>query len=184
MESINVHLQKIEELILQIEDVLEGSRPVAFSSKVQVDKNRLYDVIDELKPHLDDIVRDLPDEIVKARRIVADKDKILEDATSKASLMLRQTEADMDRRVSEHEIAKKAAVQADIIVEDARKFAKELRINAYEYADELLRKAEETVRAAQGSFNQSLREIEASFSETIDTIFENRQQLRDGDRKH
>lgn len=183
MESITAHLAKIEDLILRIEDLLEASRPVAFSSKVSVDKNKIYDIIDELKPYLDDIMRDLPDEIVKAKRVVADSEKILEDARSKSNMMIRSAEADIERRVSDHEIAKKAADQADALVEDARKFAKELRVNAFEYADELLQKTEDLIKEAQTSFNKSLRMIESSFSETVDMIFENRQELRGEDKR-
>lgn len=182
MESISAHLAKIEDLILRIEDLLEGSRPAAFSGKVSVDKNKIYDIIDELKPYLDDIMRDLPDEIVKAKRVVADSEKIIDDARGKASMILRSAEAEVEKLVSEHEVTKVANQQADAIVEDARKFAKELRLNAVEYADEILMKTEETVREAQGIFNKSLRMIETSFGDTVDLIFENRQELRGTDK--
>ena len=184
MESITAHLQKIEDLILRIEDLLEASRPVAFSGgKVTVDKNKVYDLIDELKPYLEDIMQDLPDEIVKAKRVVADSEKIIEDAKSKASMILRSAEQEMEKLTSEHDISKKAAAQADAIVEDARKFAKELRQNAYEYADELLSKLEDCIKGAQASFVKSQRMVEESFANTADMIYENRQELRGSDRK-
>ena len=176
MESITAHLQKIE-------DLLEASRPVAFSSKVSVDKNKVYDLIDELKPYLDDIMRDLPDEIVKAKRVVADSEKIIDDAKSRANMLLRSAEAEMEKLVSEHDISKKAAAQADAIVEDARKFAKELRVNAYEYADEILQKTEDSIKEAHSLFNKGQRMVEESFSKTADLLFENRQELRGGERK-
>ncbi|MCL2702259.1 MAG: hypothetical protein FWE91_01455 [Defluviitaleaceae bacterium] len=183
MESITAHLAKIEDLILRIEDLLEGSRPVAFSNKVSVDKGKVYDLIDELKPYLEDIMNDLPDEIVKAKRVVADSEKILDDARSKSDLMQRTAKTDIEKRISEHEISKKAAIQADAIVEDARKFAKELRGNALEYADEMLQKVEDTMKEAMSNFTKSVRAAEAAFSDTADLIFENRQELRGTERK-
>jgi vacuolar-type H+-ATPase subunit H len=183
MESITAHLAKIEDLILRIEDLLEGARPTAFSTKVSVDKNKVYELIDELKPYLDDIMQDLPDEIVKAKRVVADSEKILGDAKSKALMILRSNEAEAEKLISEHEITKLAAAQAEQIIEDARKFAKELRLNAVEYADEILVKTEETVRDAQNAFAKSWRDIEKTFTDTVDLIFENRQELRGSDRQ-
>lgn len=182
MESVNVHLAKIDELILRIEDVLEASKSTAFNnSRVTVDKNKIYDIIDEIKPYLDDIARDLPEEIAKAKRIVADREKILEDASSKAALMIRTTQDDIGRQISEHEISKKAEIRAEALTEDARKYAKELRINAHAYVDDLLQKVEEQIRGAQSSFSKSVQAIDANLNETLDVIFDNRQELRGED---
>ena len=180
MDSITSHLQRIEECILRIEDVLEAARAVAFSNsnKVSVDRGKIYELIDELKPYLDEIQHALPDEIFKAKRIVADADKLIEDAKSKANLMLRSAENEREKMIADHEIQKKAEVQADAIVEDARKFAKELRGNALEYADEMLFKVETTIKETIANFAKSVRAAEASFNETADLIYDNRQELR------
>lgn len=179
MEAISVHLAKIEELIGKIEDVLEGSRPVPFSSgKVSVDKHLIYDIIDDLRPFIEDINRDLPNEIIQAKRVISDSNKIIDDSRSKASMVLRNADAEITKLTSEHEITKHATAQAEKIVEEGRKSARELRVNAIEYADEILAKAEETIRASLNIFAKNARETEDSFSETIDLIYENRQELR------
>jgi cell division septum initiation protein DivIVA len=184
MESITSHLQKIEECILRIEDLLEAARPVAFSTgtKVSVDRNKVYELIDELKPYLDEIAHDLPDEIVKAKRVVADAEKIKDDASSKANMILRSAESERDKMVAEHEILKRAESQADAIVEDARKFAKELRGNALEYADETLYKVEVAIQNSIAGFSKSVRAAETSLNETADLIHDNRQELRNGEK--
>lgn len=178
MEAISVHLAKIEELIGKIEDILEGAKPVPFSGKVAVDKHVVYDIIDDLRPYIDDINKDLPNEIIQAKRVISDSEKIINDARNKANMVLRNADAEIAKLTSEHEITKHANAQAEKIVEDGKKSARELRLNAIEYADEILAKAEDTVRTSLNIFAKSAREVEDTFGETIDLIYENRQELR------
>jgi hypothetical protein len=111
MESISVYLQKIEDLISKIEDIVEASRAVPFSTKVSVDKNAVYDVIDDIRPILDDMSRDLPNEIMQAKRIISDSEKMVNDARVKANQLLKNAENDVAKLLSEHEISKLAVEQ-------------------------------------------------------------------------
>jgi vacuolar-type H+-ATPase subunit H len=178
MESISVYLQKIEDLMTRIEDIIESSRSVPFSTKVSLDKNAVYDVIDDIRPILDDMSKDLPNEIMQAKRIISDSDKIINDARSKANLMMKNAENDIQKMTSEHEISKMANEQAAQITEEAKKSAREMRVNVMEYADEILSKCESILREALEGFSRKLREVEVHFSDTIDVLYENRQQLR------
>jgi len=178
MESISVYLQKIEDLLSKIEDIIEASRAVPFSTKVSVDKNAVYDVIDDIRPILDDMSRDLPNEIMQAKRIISDSEKITNDARGKANQLLKNAENDVAKLVSEHEISKLAVEQGSQIVEEAKKSARDMRVNVMEYADEILSKSETILRETLDIYSRRMREVENHISETIDTLYENRQELR------
>jgi len=178
MESVSVHLTKIEDLLSRMEDVLEAARAVPFSNKVSIDKHAIYDIIDDLRPVLADVAEDLPNEIVQAKRVISDSDKILNDARNKASMVMKSAESEVQKMTDDHEITKLATAQASQIVEEGKRNARELRLNAMEYADEILAKTEEIIRIASESFIHRSREAESFFNETVDTIYNNRQELR------
>lgn len=164
MESILGYLDKIE-------DILEECRSVPFSGKVSVDKESIYEVIDEIRLNL-------PTEIRQAQRIVADCDKILNDARSKSSTMLRDAEVQVERLIHDNEITKKANEQAAKILEDSKQAIREMHINAREYADEILEKSEKVLRQTMMSIVEQCRETEDFLNESIDVIYSNRQELR------
>jgi len=178
MESVNVQITRIEDLLSQMEDVLEDAKNVPFSSKVSVDKTAIYDIIDALRIVVADVQKDLPNEIVQARRVISDSDKILNDARNKASMVIKSAESEIQKMTDDHEITKLATAQATQIVEEGKRNARELRINAMEYADEILAKTEDIIRDAADSFTRHSREAESFFSDTVDTIYGNRQELR------
>ena len=62
--------------------------------------------------------------------------------------------------VDEHEITKKAYEQAEVIISNAKKNAREIRLGTREYADNILGKVEEIL------------------DETLDIIKMNRQELK------
>jgi len=178
MEAVNVHLTKIEDFLSQMEDVLEAARAVPFSNKVSIDKQAIYDIIDDLRPVLGDLQKDLPNEIMQAKRVIADNDKIINEARNRAGVIIKNAEGEVLKMTDEHEITKHATAQAAQIVEESKRNARELRLNAMEYADEILAKSEDIIREAADSFVRRSREAEAFFNDTVDTIYNNRQELR------
>jgi hypothetical protein len=53
-----------------------------------------------------------------------------------------------------------------------------MRVNVMEYADEILSKSETILRETLDIYSRKMREVENHISETIDTLYENRQELR------
>ena len=178
MESVSVHLTKIENLLSQMEDILEAARALPFSNKVQIDKEAIYDIIDNLRPVIEDMQKDLPNEIVQAKRVITDGDKILNDARNKASMIIKSAESEVVKMTDDHEITKLATAQATQIMEEGKRGARDLRLSAMEYADNILASAEDIVREAADNFVRRSREAESFFNDTVDTIYKNRQELR------
>ncbi len=179
MEPVNVHITRLEELIIKLDDLIDSGKPVPFSpNRVSVERAAVFELIDSIRPIIDDIHRDLPSEIIQAKRVLSDSDKIITDARNKAKNILSSAEDEAEKLISEHNIAKAASEQAAGFVEEAKKSARELRINAIEYADEVLAKTESIIREAMDDFVKTARSTEEYLGEAIDIIYENRQELR------
>jgi len=155
----------------QIEDILDASKGVPFSNKISVEKERIFDVINEIRLNL-------PAELRHAQRIIDDHDKIIAEARSKVDNILKEAEDEAKALTNEHEIFRRANEQATDIIEESKKSAHDMRINAVYYADEILEKTENMVHEAMESVEAHSKNVRGRFVETIDILHENRQTLR------
>ena len=155
----------------QIEDILDAGKSVPFSNKVSLEKERVYDVMREIR-------LSLPKEIRCAQKIIEDHDKIVADARTKAGSILEEAEEDAKILTNEHEIFRRANEQATDIIEESKKNARDLRLNAMDYADELLEKTEGMIRETMENMDNQFKMVNNYLSETIDVLYENRQALR------
>lgn len=178
MENINEHINRINDQLSAMEDLIDASKSAFLSTKLSIDKTAIYDIIDELRIILEDINKDLPNEIKQARRLISESDKILTDSKNKAVMIVKSAEAEAEQLVDEHELVKKASAQAMQMIEEARKSAREFRKNAVEYADETLAKVEDSVRDSMEKFASSALMIDEQFNETINSLYETRKDLR------
>ncbi|MCL2398890.1 MAG: ATPase [Defluviitaleaceae bacterium] len=155
----------------QIEDILDASKSVPFSNKISVEKERVYDVMNEIRLNL-------PNEIRTAQRIIEDHDKIMADARSKAASILKEAEEEAKLLTNDHEIFRRAAEQATETIEETKKNARDMRLNAMDYADEILEKTENMVKEAMENIDEQFKLVNNYFTQTIDVLYENRQSLR------
>ena len=154
-----------------LEDLLENSKSAPFSNKISIDKEQIFDLMSEIRMNL-------PIEMRQAQRIIEDHDKIIAEAKSKAEHIVREGEARAQELADEHEVYKIAVEQAKQLMEETKKSARDMRLSAVDYADEILSKTENAIRESMSSLNQQCRVIEDSFSDTIEVLYSNRQELR------
>ncbi|MDR1664234.1 MAG: hypothetical protein LBR83_04840 [Clostridiales bacterium] len=154
-----------------IEDILDSSKAVPFSNKISVEKERIFDVISEIRLNL-------PNEIRHAQRIIEDHDKIINEAKSRAASLLKEAETEAKTLTNNHEIYRRANDQASEHIEETKKSIREMRLNAMDYADEMLEKSEGMIREVMENMDLQYKYMLDYFSQTINVIYENRQQLR------
>jgi len=158
--------------LAEMEEVLETSKKsMLFSDKISVDKNRLMEIITELRLNL-------PDDIRMAQRLLGDHDRVIEDAQNKAKIIIEDAEDEAKRMVKEDEIYRRATEEAENIINAAKKDARDMRMSSMEYADEMLEKAENKIREIMGNLEGQHKAILDYFAQTTDVLYENRQQLR------
>ena len=105
----------VEELLEMMEETLEAGTIVPFSaSKRMVDVDRMRDIIDEVR-------NNLPDEIRESKKIVNDREQIMQNARIESESIIQQAEERARVLTSEQEIVKRSQQHAAdilIVVED------------------------------------------------------------------
>ncbi|GFI61113.1 putative protein [Clostridiales bacterium] len=158
-------------LLEELEQVVDEGRSSPFSNKVQVDKDEIFEIIDEIKMKL-------PNEIKQSKWVIEERNKILVDAQKEADEMLKEAEVRLGKLVEEHAVTKKAYEQAAEIMDATKKSAKEMRLGAIEYADDVMGIAEQRMREMQDMIEKENDKLVEFFKENINVIFDNRQELR------
>jgi len=169
-------METILDFLDEMDEILDTSRPVPFSNKVSVDRDRLLDIIERIRLNL-------PTEIDKAQKIVYDYERIIGEARNKSTIIVDEARTEAEKRADEHEVYRIATQQAEEIINKSKKEANDIRQNVMEYADEILAKAEATLREVMTSVNQGTRAIDDLFNNTLDIIYDNRQELRGNKRQ-
>lgn len=175
-------MDPIESFLIQIEDILEESKAVPFSGKVAVDKDAIYDIIDEIRLHM-------PDALKEAQKINEDKSKIFKDAEkrsenivasarSEAEDIIRDATAKANRLVSEQDVLRRAHEEAEDLTEEARANARYIQSNAMDYADQILAKTEQAVKVTADNIARHMTTTNNYFEQVLETLYSNRQELR------
>ena len=100
-------------LIDKLDDLIHNARPVPLTDQVRVDREEIYDLLDQMRATI-------PEEIKQARWIV------------------KEARDQQARLISEEEVYKQAERGAEEILEDARDTERQIRLGAEDYADEIL----------------------------------------------
>lgn len=164
-------METVLKLLDEIEEILDTSHGTPFSSKVKVDKEEIYEILSEIRTRL-------PNELKQAKWVIDERNKILVDAQKEADEIIKNAESRIEKLINEDEITKRAYEQAAIINENSKKIAKEMRLGAMEYADEVLSLAEQRVKELMEAMKEESTKTDQFFNQTLGVIYENRQELR------
>ena len=125
-------MSKIEQLIGEIEEFIDGCKLQPFSStKIVVDKAQLEDLLVELRHRT-------PDEIKKYQKILNNKDAIINDAKQQAEAIISAANVQTSEMVNQSEITKRAYARANEIITQATQQANEIVNKAIEDANALI----------------------------------------------
>ena len=173
---------RIEQKIEDIYGFVESCKMQSFSStKVIVPKNDLYDLLDDLR-------RDAPEEIKSYRKMLSQRDAILEDAEKKAADILADAQEQYSALVEEHNIMQEAYQQAEItvananeeaerIIANARKQADEMGSGAIYYTTDMMDMAEKVIAKAYESTLNNSKALETALSGYLEIIRKNKAEL-------
>ncbi len=149
-------MSRIEQLIGEIEEYIDGCKPQAFTNnkKIIVDKDEMEELLVELRLRT-------PDEIKKYQKIISNKEAILSSAQAEADGILGRARAEADQILSE---AKEKAEQA---VADARKLSEEM-LNEHEILQEAYRQADELLEQTGAQANELMEQTSAQANELME----------------
>jgi cell division septum initiation protein DivIVA len=136
---------EINDLIDRLEDVVNGATKVPLTSRVMLDPEEIYALIDALR-------ETIPDEIREAGRIAHQREEILQEAKAWAEAKMREAQAKASQLTSDSTVTKEAEGQANEVIDQAKRVAREIRQNALAWADDLFARVQpELEKLAQES---------------------------------
>ena len=118
-------------LLETLEDIMEKSRNVPFSTKCVVDRDEILEIVKEIRLKL-------PDEIKQAKWIKEERQRILVEAQNEANEIIKEAENRIISMIDEHEITRKAYEKKVEIIETANEMSREIKSGTEEYADGVL----------------------------------------------
>lgn len=122
---------EIFDVIDQLEDLIENSFTLPIFHKTLVNKDDVMELLSDLRLRL-------PEDLKQAKWVKEERARIIAEAHTEATNIIKSTEEQIAQMVNEHEITKKAYDQANEILANAQKNAREIRLGARQYADDLL----------------------------------------------
>ncbi|MCR5530976.1 MAG: ATPase [Lachnospiraceae bacterium] len=175
-------VNRLEQLIDGIFEYLDGCKPIKLQpGKVAVNKEELFEMLDELKQRT-------PDEIRRYQKIIANRDSIIASAEEKAEQIIEESKAKARQLVSEHEIMQQAYARANEMVASASGEAEEMlssanndatqiRTGALSYANDIMTDMEKILNNAYSSARDHFDGLIATLKENYDVVASNRQEL-------
>lgn len=175
-------MSRIETNIEEIEQYLDNCKYSPLSNtKIVVNRDELLELIDNLK-------RNIPDEIKKYQRIISNRDAILRDAQDKAEEMIKKANEMTSQLVSEHEVMQQAYKEANIVIENATVEAGRILDEATAQANAVKEAAvsytDDSLATIQNILNNALEEVTVNYDgikraldSSLEVTIENRKAL-------
>lgn len=144
---------KVEDLILQLQDLVDNAKSVPLSGgKVMVNSDEVFDILEQIQDAL-------PAEVRQAKNIVADRKQIIAEANREAENIIRAAEERKKVMLNQNEIVREANAKAKEIVDDAKAKSAEVRKAANVYVDGIMKRAEESLSAQLGEIKKTRTNI-------------------------
>ncbi len=132
----------INELIDQLYASISDAKGFPLSvDKCILDRDNALDLLDEIRAQL-------PAEVAEAKRLVSAKAEVIRKTKEEAEQIKKDAAAEAARMVEKESIVVAAKRRAQEIVEEAQQKSDELRRASSAYADELLKRTEDTLNQA------------------------------------
>lgn len=177
-------MSRIEQIINEMEEYLDGCKSQAFSNskRIVVEKDVMDDMLVELRMRT-------PEEIKKYQKIISNKDEILTEARRQAEDTLVEANRLKAEMVSQSEIMKTAYSEAQQLMADTEEKAlnmineatveaDEIRQSAMNYTDSLLSGLQDflghSMESMKSRFNAFYNQLNASYQ----VVTTNRQELQ------
>jgi len=144
----------IQHLVDRLEQVLAESRRVPLTANLVVEEDRVFNIIDQMRVSI-------PEEVKRANRVEAEKERILAQAHEEADRIRELAKQEATELVRRDAIIVSSQQRADAILERARREAEMIRSESDAYAMEVLAKLEEDLLRSLSVVRNGLRKLEA-----------------------
>lgn len=116
----------ILQLIDRLEELFNESKSIPLTRNVMVDEDRMLDIIDQMRIAI-------PEEVKKAQQLLGQRDRVLAQAQEEANRTLELARQKADQLTAKEVVVQEAQRRADLIINQARTDAENVRIEADDY---------------------------------------------------
>lgn len=142
----------ILQLVDKLEELFNQSRPIPLTNNVIVDEDRMLDLIDQLRVAI-------PDEVKKAQKLVAERDRTMAQAQEEAKRTLQLAREKSDGLVERDSIVASAESRAEQIMQQAALDAEATRQEADDYVIETLTNLEMELERVLNQVRNGIRAV-------------------------
>ena len=137
----------------KMEDLLEKSWSIFGAT--MVNKEEILEIMKDIRVSL-------PDEVKQAKWVKEERQRILLEAQKEASTIIKEAETKIVSMIDENEITRQAYNQANETIINAQKTARDIKLGALDYTDELLSKIEEKLKDTYLEVHKNREELKGS----------------------
>lgn len=159
----------IQNLVDQLEKALDEGTHIPMSAYMMVNEERLYELLDQLRVAV-------PEELKRAGRIEAERDRILAQAKEEADRVRDLARHEANELVKRDTIVNAAQVRAENIVERARRDTDLLRQDADLYILDVLKRLEEDLSRTLTVVQNGLHKVQTDRETAQAVAAESREQ--------
>lgn len=153
----------IQHLVDRLEQILSESRRVPMTTTLLVDEDQVFNIIDQLRVTI-------PDEVKRANRVEAEKERILAQAQEEAARIRQLAKQEAEELVRRDAVTSSAHHRAENVMERARRDAEALRHEADVYVVNVLAKLEEDLLRSLSVVRNGLRKVQAEQAAAVEAM--------------
>ncbi len=142
-------------LVDRLETLINKSWRLPFTSNVVIQEDAFLDIIDQMRISI-------PEEVKQARRVSAERERLLEQAQEEADRIVALAQEQAGSLADDHEIVKAAQVRADEIIAQAHHSAEAIKADADAYVMEVLSSLEEQLMMLLTTVRNGIRQVQSS----------------------
>lgn len=126
----------IQHLVDRLEDLIDEGRHIFGTKLTMIDEERALEIIDQMRISI-------PEEIEKAARVLAQRDRILAEAHEEAARIVQQHRQKAEMMLDQDATVRQAKARGEAIKEQAYREADRITADADQYAMSVLSRLEE-----------------------------------------
>ncbi len=142
----------IQHLVDRLEDLVDEGRHMPFSKFTMIDEERALELIDQMRISI-------PEEIEKASRVLAQRDRILAQANEEAARLIQAAREQGVQLMDREATVQAAQSRAANIIEQAKQDAEEVVAGADNYVAETLARLEQQLNKALNVVRNGINEV-------------------------
>ena len=143
----------ILQLIDRLEELFNESKNLPFTKNVMVDEDRMLDIIDQMRIAI-------PEEVKKAQQLLGQRDRVLAQAQEEANRTLELARQKSDQMVAKDMVAVEGQRRSDVLLDQARIEAENIRADADDYVMNSLTKLQEELERIANQVRNGIRTVE------------------------